>query len=87
MASNRVEVDGIGYKLTGALTEAFRYQLDATDWAEAAAADGDDDTAKWVIERRDAFLKAMPPRARWLLIHTCLQLAAHAANVQENKGK
>lgn len=82
MASDTVKVNGIRYKLTGAITEAFRYQLDGTGWAE-----GGDDTAKWVIERRDAFLEAMPPRARWLLIHACLELAAHAANVQENKGK
>lgn len=84
MASQTVTVNGIRYKLGGSITEAFRYQLDVTDWAYSEAEKGDPD-AQRVIERRDAFLKAMPPRARWLLIHTCLQLAAHAALVQETK--
>jgi hypothetical protein len=84
MASEIVVVKGIRYKLFGSITEAFRYQLDVTAWADVEA-ENDDPTAKHVIERRDDFLKAMPPRARWLLIHTCLQLAAHAALVQETK--
>lgn len=84
MASNRVVVDGRPYKLSGAILEAFRYQVDATNWAEVDAEAGDTD-AQRVIDKRDAFLKAMPPRARWMLIHACLQLAAHTALVQEQK--
>ena len=86
MASDTVQVNGYRYKLTGAMTEAFRYQIDATGWAEKGAREGDE-TAEWVIARRDAFLEAMPPRVRWQLIHTCLELAAHAAAVQESKSK
>lgn len=86
MASNSVSVNGVRYKLTGAMAEAFRYQVDATGWAEERAEEGDE-TAKWVIARRDAFLKAMPPRVRWLLIQSCLELAAQAAAVQESKSK
>ena len=84
MASETVTVNGIRYKLTGSITEAFRYQVDATGWAEIEAEKGDA-TAQWVLQRRDDFLKAMPPRARWLLIQSCLQLAAQAALVQETK--
>jgi hypothetical protein len=84
MASKHVTVGGHRYKLSGALTEAFRYQMDATDWAETEAENGDPD-AQRVLDRRDEFLKAMPPRMRWLLIHTCLQLAAHAALAEEKK--
>ena len=85
MTAKYVQVGPHRYKVSGAITEAFRYQLDATGWADAAAAEDDDKTAKWVIERRDEFLEAMPPRARWLLIQTCLELASNAAAVQESK--
>ncbi len=84
MASQTVKVNGHPYHLVGAMTEAFRFQVDVTGWAEAKAEEGDT-TAQWVIEQRDAFLKAMPPRARWHLIQACLQLASEAALVQESK--
>lgn len=86
MATNHVLVDGVRYKLGGAMIEVFRYQMDATGWAEREAETGDE-TAQRVLDRRDAFLAAMPPRLRWELIHTCLELAAHAAAVQEAKTK
>ncbi len=84
MASGRVVVDGHNYSLRGGILQAFGYQLDATDWADAEM-ENDNETAEYVTRKRDAFLAALPPRGRWLLIHACLQMAAHAALVQESK--
>lgn len=87
MAAKYVTYRGRKYNLFGALTETFRHQIDLTNYGSPI-----DGEADWLPEarleaaaRRDAWLRAMPPRLRWWLIEACLDLAKEAAAVQESR--
>jgi hypothetical protein len=82
MALGYVQVGRTRYKHVGAITEAFRHQVDVTGYR---AQPDEADVVAWAESRRDEFLRAMPPRDRWWLIQACLELAQEAALVQESR--
>lgn len=69
------------YRLNGAAIMAFQHQLDATLLSHPDHAD----MHSWNLSKRDEFLRALPPRTRWLIIEACAELIKEAAIVQESR--